>query len=136
MNNVHKLEVTPKSKLKTMSYKDMGWVYQDYLEGYFRPGIVKMNVEAGDRILLVGRTENGSVLDLELNGIGADYAIGMVGVATGDSRVVSLPQGDVTVYEVDWIAPPVKVDPTYRAVQGGYIKLEDRADLLAQIACS
>jgi len=119
-NNVLTLPVSSKGNLKTMNYVNPSEVMKDFLRNQFRPGIVKMTCEIGDKVLLTGR----DVCPIE----GA-FAVGMVGVVTD----ILEPVNGRAFYEVDWKMGPLEIDPDYTCVQGGYISLDDRAEILAQL---
>jgi len=132
-NNVIELPTTVKSNLKTMNYERPVEVMKDFLRNVFRPGIAKMNCDIGDKVLLTGR---------EYDENGEAFAVGMIGVIKSEKylieRTTGRPAGktDMNVgacYDVEWKDGPIEIDPDYTCVQSGFISLDDRAEILAQL---
>jgi hypothetical protein len=121
-----------------MGYKDAGWVMQDYLKGYFRPGNAKMNLEPGDTVLLVGKSIDAEILD-HGTPAGGDLAVGMFGKVVNTKRMVKMNSArepgvtEVPIYDMEWKSFPKLIDPNYTCVQSGFISLDDRAEILAQL---
>ena len=123
-------------KTHTMNYNDPTSVLKDYHWGVFRPGIVNMKVEEGDAILLTAKELNerssraqGSV----------DYACAMIGrvyeVDVSDANLKAHQYaGSGPTHLVDWKAAPMEISPDFSCVQGGYICIDDRAEILSQLA--
>jgi hypothetical protein len=126
-----------------MNYNDPTSVLKDFHWGVFRPGIVNMKVEEGDAILLTAKELNerssrsqGSV----------DYACAMIGTVKAvdvtsdlyDVVGVQLAPHQYAVtgptHLVDWKASPIEISPDFSCVQGGYICIDDRAEILSQLA--
>ena len=121
-------------KTHTMNYNDPTSVLKDFHWGVFRPGLVNMKVEEGDAVLLTSKEAHSSREQDDVV-----YAIGMIGIVT-DADVWSdeLPAykyaNEGPTYLVEWKTGPVAITPNYSCVQGGYIALDDRADILSQLA--
>ena len=136
MTNVVKMKqtITSTPTLKTMSYTQLAEVMKDYFRGTFRPGIVKQRCAIGDKVLLVSQEEMA---------FGGVMAVAMVGTVISEGYENTRPmlggvlEGEVptngVMYDVEWKSFPVEIDPNYTCVQGGYISLDDRAEILAQL---
>ena len=123
-------------KTHTMNYNDPTSVMKDFHWGVFRPGNVNMKVEEGDAILLTAKELNerssraqGSV----------DYACAMIGtvvavdVADADLKPHQYANAGPT-HLIDWKDGPMEISPDFSCVQGGYICIDDRAEILSQLA--
>ena len=121
-------------KTHTMNYKDPTSVLKDFHWGVFRPGIVNMKVEEGDAILLTSKEAVSSRDQGEIT-----YACAMIGkVVAVDVADVDLKPHQYAVtgptHLVEWKDGPMEVSPNFSCVQGGYIAVDDRAEILSQLA--
>ena len=105
-------------KTYTMNYDDPTSVMQDFHWGIFRPGRANMKPDVGDMILLTSKRNN--------------YAVAMVGTVT-EINISDTHGSSGPTHTVDWKNGPMEIDPNYDCVQSGYISIDDRADILAQM---
>ena len=111
-------------KTYTMNYDNPTAVLKDFLTSTFRPGIVNMNPKIDDIVLLTSKEPEN------------DFAVGMIGRIVETDIDPIYPDTVGPTHSVEWLSHPKQIDSDFDCVQGGYISIDDRAHILAQLAVS
>ena len=109
--------------MKTINYKDPLSVFRGFYGGILSTN-TNINPEVGE--IIINTAKQG------------DFAIGMVGryLGPGDielGREVFGPDCSDNILRVAWKTFPRKIPANFEVVQGGYILLDDRAEVVANI---
>ena len=127
-------------KTHTMNYNDPTSVMKDFHWNVFRPGLVNMKVAVGDAVLLTAKEAVSSRYQDDVV-----YAVAMIGTV----KEAYIEEGNVSsdcnipahafanegpTHLVEWKDGPLEIDSDFSCVQGGYIAVDDRAEILSQLA--
>lgn len=111
-------------KTYTMNFDNLTDVLKDFVTSSFRPGIANMNPKPDDIILLTSKEKD------------SDFAVGLIGRIVETDIDPIYPDSPGPTHSVEWLSHPKQIDSDFDCVQGGYISVDDRAHIFAQLAVS